>query len=137
MVFTARRDRSGHAGRLPGPPSSLGAPDENEIRFHFATVTGMSAIATAPLDVPSACATESRDGAISLSDLAPGARARVVSVEGEGPEGERLLDLGFIPGTAIAVVKRAPLRDPVIYELRGYRICLRRSEAARIRVISE
>jgi ferrous iron transport protein A len=31
-------------------------------------------------------------------------------------------------------VRRAPLGDPVVYELRGYHLCLRRSEATRIRV---
>jgi Fe2+ transport system protein FeoA len=32
------------------------------------------------------------------------------------------------------VLRRAPLGDPVEYELRGYRLCLRRTEAMRIRV---
>jgi Fe2+ transport system protein FeoA len=46
----------------------------------------------------------------------------------------RLADLGFCPGTHVRVVRRAPLGDPVLYELRGYRIALRRTESARIRV---
>jgi ferrous iron transport protein A len=80
---------------------------------------------------------EPGEGSVSLADLEPGVRGRVAAVDRSGPEGERLLDLGFVPGTAVAVIKRAPLRDPVVYELRGYRICLRRSEARRIRVIPE
>ena len=28
-----------------------------------------------------------------------------------------------------------PLGDPVAYELRGYRLCLRRVDAARVRVV--
>jgi ferrous iron transport protein A len=51
--------------------------------------------------------------------------------------GRRLLDLGFIPKTPIAVLRRAPLGDPVSYELRGYRICLRREEAEQILVRPE
>ena len=72
---------------------------------------------------------------VSLADLAPGALARVLAVEGDNePVGRRLLDLGFTRGSRIRVVRRAPLGDPVEYELRGSRICLRRREAQRIRV---
>jgi Fe2+ transport system protein FeoA len=74
---------------------------------------------------------------VSLASLAPGTSASIVAVDHSCPEGERLLDLGFIPGTRVEIVKRAPLGDPVIYELRGYRICLRRAEANRIRVKPE
>ena len=70
----------------------------------------------------------------SLADLAPGSTARVAAVDPLSPIGRRLLDLGFVPGTAVQVVRRAPLGDPVEYELRGYRLCLRRSEAQRIQV---
>jgi ferrous iron transport protein A len=70
----------------------------------------------------------------ALSSLEPGARAVVTAVEADPQVAERLCDLGFVPGTAVRVVRRAPLGDPTEYELRGYRICLRRSEGARIRV---
>lgn len=40
----------------------------------------------------------------------------------------RLLDLGFVPGTVVHVVRRGPLGDPMELELRGYRICLRRHD---------
>lgn len=73
------------------------------------------------------------DGAqVSLADLAPGARARVVRVAAVGAEGtaRRLAELGFTPGTVVEVVRRAPLRDPVVYRLKDYEICLRRVSAA-------
>ena len=47
---------------------------------------------------------------------------------------ERLLELGFVPGTTISVLRRGPLGDPVQLELRGYRICLRRESLAFIKV---
>lgn len=72
--------------------------------------------------------------AVSLADLAPGQGARVVEVEGGGPEALRLLDLGFVPGTPVRVIGRAPLGDPTVYALRGTSLCLRRSEARRIAV---
>ena len=71
---------------------------------------------------------------LRLSELPPGARARIAEIEGDACLAERLLDLGFVPGTPVRVVRRAPLGDPTEYELRGYRVCLRRSEGARIRV---
>jgi ferrous iron transport protein A len=72
--------------------------------------------------------------AVALADLEPGSDARVEAVDPGSAIGRRLLDLGFVPGTGVRVVRRAPLGDPVEYELRGYRLCLRRSEALRIRV---
>ena len=71
---------------------------------------------------------------VLLASLEVGASARVVSVEDQSPAGRRLQDLGFVPGTLVEVRRRAPLGDPVEYELRGTRLCLRRTEAARIRV---
>jgi ferrous iron transport protein A len=69
-----------------------------------------------------------------LSRLAPGAQAIVVGVDRSSPIGRRLLDLGFRPGTLLRVIRRAPLGDPTLYELRGSRFCLRRTEAERIDV---
>jgi ferrous iron transport protein A len=71
----------------------------------------------------------------TLAALRPGARARVQRVEADGPLGQRLLDLGFLPGTEVRAIRRAPLGDPAVYELRGTQLCLRRSEAKRIRVV--
>jgi len=72
-----------------------------------------------------------------LADLPPGSVARIAAVDPQSPIGRRLLDLGFVPGTQVRVVRRAPLGDPVEYELRGYRVCLRRSEALRVEVAPE
>ena len=63
--------------------------------------------------------------AIGLDALRPGEAGRVHALSA---------DLGFCPGTPVQVVRRAPLGDPVLYELRGYQIALRRSEASRVRV---
>jgi ferrous iron transport protein A len=71
---------------------------------------------------------------LRLSQLTPGQRAVVERVDTTSPIGRRLLDLGFRPGTALRVVRRAPLGDPTSYELRGSHFCLRRSEADRVGV---
>ena len=75
-----------------------------------------------------------RDVSVPLSSLAPGSRATIIDVDASTPGGHRLLELGFLPETEIRVVRRAPLRDPTVFYLRGCQICLRRSEAALIRV---
>ncbi|WP_432135307.1 MULTISPECIES: FeoA family protein [unclassified Streptomyces] len=77
-----------------------------------------------------------RDVGTFLAELEPGARATVVEVvAGGAPEvARRLGDLGFTPGTPVEVVRRAPLRDPVIYRVKDYEVCLRRAQAACIRI---
>jgi ferrous iron transport protein A len=74
-------------------------------------------------------------GAVSLASLQPGACGLVDSVDTSSPVGRRLADLGFLPATPVRVLRRAPLGDPTVYELRGYRLCMRRDEAARVRVV--
>ena len=69
-----------------------------------------------------------------LSELRPSQEADVVEVDVSVAAGRRLLDLGFLPETPLRVLRRAPLGDPVIYEIRGYRVCLRSADAARVRV---
>ncbi len=71
---------------------------------------------------------------IRLSALASGAAGIVLRLEPSDPVTERLGDLGFVPGTRVGVVRRAPLGDPILFELRGSQICLRRAEADRIAV---
>ena len=60
--------------------------------------------------------------------------ARVIEVDTRRPSGTRLLDLGFLPDTELVMIRPAPFGDPVVYELRGYRICLRKADAAQVRV---
>jgi ferrous iron transport protein A len=83
--------------------------------------------AEAPIPLP--------NGAVSLASLRPGACGLVESVDTSSPVGRRLADLGFLPRTRVRVLRRAPLGDPIEYELRGYRLCMRRAEAARVLVV--
>jgi ferrous iron transport protein A len=69
-----------------------------------------------------------------LTRLPPGSEATIVSIDDSGPVGRRLLDLGLLPGTPVRALRHAPLGDPGVYELRGYRLCLRRTETDRVRV---
>jgi Fe2+ transport system protein FeoA len=71
---------------------------------------------------------------VPLARLRVGSLAVVDGVESGSPVSRRLLDLGFVPGTPVRVLRRAPLGDPTLYEVRGTRLCLRRTEAERVRV---
>lgn len=46
-----------------------------------------------------------------------------------GPARRRLQDMGLVPGVEVAVVRLAPLGDPVEIMVRGYHLSLRRDEA--------
>ena len=74
------------------------------------------------------------DSLVPLARLEPGAVGVVERVEPGSPGSRRLLDLGFLPGTRVRALRRAPLGDPTLYELRGTQLCLRRSEARRVHV---
>jgi len=71
---------------------------------------------------------------LGLHELPRGVPAVIESMATDGPLAQRLADLGFLPGTRVAMIRRAPLGDPAVYEIRGTQLCLRRSEAAGIRV---
>ena len=71
---------------------------------------------------------------ISLAALEPGSVVVILEVDRASAEGQRLLDLGFVPDTEVRVLKRAPLGDPMVYFLRGTHLCLRSTEADRVRV---
>ena len=71
---------------------------------------------------------------VRLSELSPGQTGTIVAVDDTGLIGRRLLDLGLLPGTPVRALRQAPLGDPGVYELRGYRLCLRRSESDRVQV---
>jgi ferrous iron transport protein A len=66
-----------------------------------------------------------------LADLTPGSRARVVGyTDPDAPYARYLTSLGLIPGTALEVVRFAPLGDPIEIAVRGAHIVLRPAEAA-------
>ena len=71
-----------------------------------------------------------------LADLATGEKAVIVRVNGHGSFRKRLIEMGFIQGKEVKVVLNAPLKDPIEYEIIGYKVSLRREEARNIEVVS-
>ena len=72
-----------------------------------------------------------------LSDLKTGEKAVIIRVNGHGGFRKRLIEMGFINGKEVRVVLNAPLKDPIEYEILGYKISLRREEARKIEVVTE
>ena len=74
---------------------------------------------------------------MSLADLKTGESGVIVRVNGHGGFRKRLIEMGFIRGKSVRCVLGAPLRDPIEYEVLGYKVSLRRSEAQNIDIVSE
>lgn len=73
---------------------------------------------------------------VPLSAAPVGTRGRIAAISTPGAPAlaHRLNDLGFVTGAAVEVVRRAPLGDPVLYRVSDYEICLRKAQAAAVRV---
>jgi ferrous iron transport protein A len=70
----------------------------------------------------------------NLATLPVGVRGKVSRITGDDEVTVRLLEMGLTPGVELAVLGVAPLGDPLELEIRGYRLSIRKSEAARVEV---
>jgi ferrous iron transport protein A len=71
---------------------------------------------------------------ITLGEMEPLEKGRIVKVGGSGAIRHRLLDMGVVVGSEVEVKRVAPLGDPVEIKVRGYDLALRKEEAANIKV---
>ena len=69
-----------------------------------------------------------------LNELKKGDRGKVVKIGGSGSAHRRLMDMGLIAGADLEMQGVAPLGDPIEIRVKGYRLSLRKSEAAGISV---
>jgi DtxR family Mn-dependent transcriptional regulator len=82
---------------------------------------------------------EADESTAHLAACETGAR---VTVQGlarscRGQERRRLLDLGFVAGTAVEVAMTSPSGEPTAYRVRGTLIALHREQARQIMVSPE
>ena len=70
----------------------------------------------------------------TLYDLEEGEEGIILKIKGRGQFRQRLSEMGFVVGKKVAVIRKAPLRDPIEYKIMGYHISLRNSEAQLIEV---
>ncbi len=67
---------------------------------------------------------------IALSDASSGDRCLVLDIAKDSPEmRSRLFALGIIPGSALEILRFAPLGDPMQVKVGGSFVSIRKSEA--------
>lgn len=71
---------------------------------------------------------------MTLKELEIGESAVIDVVGGEGALRQHFLDMGVIPGAEIALVKYAPMGDPMEFQIHGYELTLRKEDAEKIEV---
>ena len=71
----------------------------------------------------------------TLTDIPTGHSCIISKVHGHGGFRHRIMEMGFIKGEKVDVIKNAPLLDPIEYSIKGSHVSLRRSEADNIEVI--
>ena len=69
-----------------------------------------------------------------LTALAVGASATVTEIKVPAESRSRLMEMGLLVGSAVQLVRFAPLGDPVEIKVRGYHLTLRKHEAEQILV---
>ncbi len=72
-----------------------------------------------------------------LSELQRNESGIITKVRGRGAFRKRILEMGFVKGKKVSIIKNAPLQDPIEYSIMGYKVSLRRSEASLIEVITK
>ena len=71
---------------------------------------------------------------MTLDQLKPGQQAVITRVDNEGQLAQRLMSLGLLEGTDVAMMRRALGGDPLEIDVMGYALSLRRSEASLITI---
>ena len=72
----------------------------------------------------------------TLADIGEGEDCIIVKVNGHGGFRHRVMEMGFVKGERVMVLKNAPLQDPIEYKIMQSHVSLRRSEASHIEVIN-
>lgn len=71
-----------------------------------------------------------------LNQLTRGDSGVVSHVMGEGTVSQRLLEMGMVPGALVTVLRFSPWGDPMVVDLDGYHLSLRKAEAALVSLVS-
>lgn len=70
---------------------------------------------------------------ISLYQGEKGNFIKITSLSLEGVMRRRLLDLGFVPGAIVEVVRKSPLGDPIAFRVSQTTVALRKEESLKIK----
>lgn len=67
-----------------------------------------------------------------LHHFKQGDRITIIKLDIQGTMKRRLLDLGFVPGAIVNVLKRSPLGDPTAFRVSHTTVALRKEECSNI-----
>ena len=67
-----------------------------------------------------------------LKDIKNGESAKVKKVLGQGAVRRRIMDMGITKGCEVRISNIAPFGDPIVINVRGYELSLRKSDAEMI-----
>jgi len=71
---------------------------------------------------------------LTLKDLRPGDRGKVLKINVRGETGKRMVEMGVTPGALLEVERIAPLGDPIDIKVKGYHLSVRKEEADGIEI---
>ncbi|EPC29919.1 Fe2+ transport system protein A [Lacticaseibacillus paracasei subsp. paracasei Lpp22] len=72
--------------------------------------------------------------AIALADLPLRQAGLIRTIKGDPPLRHRLMDMGLTKGTLVKIHQIAPLGDPIELAVRGYKLSIRKQDAAHVLV---
>ncbi|MFP4393379.1 MAG: FeoA family protein [Desulfohalobiaceae bacterium] len=71
---------------------------------------------------------------MTLKEIQPGQSCIIKSILTVSCLGQRLFDLGLLPGQKVLVLRNAPLKDPIEVQVANSLVSLRRDEARQVLV---
>ena len=78
---------------------------------------------------------KTKDKERTLDTLTRGHSAVITAVEcSDAALRNHILDMGLTPGVELALIKTAPLGDPIEIHVRGYELTIRKADAAKIKI---
>jgi ferrous iron transport protein A len=73
-----------------------------------------------------------RTNIIKLANCQKGNLIKITSINLDGVMRRRLLDLGFVAGAVVEIVRKSPLGDPIAFRVAQTTIALRKEESEKI-----
>lgn len=71
---------------------------------------------------------------LTLSEVKKSSKCKIQSLEVKGKLLKKFLDMGFVKGVDLEVIREAPLYDPMELKVHNYYVLIRKQEAKGIRV---
>lgn len=66
---------------------------------------------------------------MKLSELLTGQEAYIIGIKGDSAIKDRMHEMGFVGGKKVKAIKSAPFKDPVEYDIMGYKLTIRKKDA--------